>query len=274
MLLADDQPLQRIRRAWATLALIGACLLGWAAQLADGRLLLEHALWPAALRDSPGDPAVLLSLLGYQFLHGGWLHLGGNLLVLFVFGDNVEDALGPWRFLALYLLAGVGGGLLHALLVPDPLTPMVGASGAIAGLMAAYLLLYPRAKLLVLAFGRWPVLLPASWFVGAWFGVNLLAGLEVKAEDEVAWWAHIGGFLAGLALLLVLRPRGVALFQPALASPAPPLGWLGRVAFDFAPEAAPRHGAPLADAGLLDGKLAALVKAALFVVLIFLSAWF
>ena len=274
MLLADDLPLHRIRRAWATLALIGACLLGWAAQLANEQVLPDFALLPAALRESPADPAVLLQLLGYQFLHGGWLHLGGNLLVLFVFGDNVEDALGPWRFLLLYLLAGIAGGLLHALLAADPLVPLVGASAAIAGLMAGYLLLYPRAKLLVLAFNRFPVLLPASWFVGAWFGMNLLRGLVASAEDEVAWWAHIGGFLAGIALLLALRPRGVALFQPALASPAPPLGWLGRVAFDFAPETSPRHGATAADAGLLDGRLAAVAKAALFILLIFLSAWF
>lgn len=274
MLLGDDLALRRIGRAWATLALIGACLLGWAAQLAQDGALLQYALVPALLHAGPTEPAVLLSLLSYQFLHGGWLHLAGNLLMLFIFGDNVEDALHPWRFLLLYLVAGVAGGLLHALMAPASFNPLVGASGAIAGVMAAYLLLYPRAKLLVLAFNRWPALVPASWFVGAWFGVNLLQGMTGGPGDHVAWWAHIGGFLAGLAMLLVLRPPGVALFQPVLASPAPALGWLQRVAFDFAPEALPRHGPAAADTAPRDTRLAAFGKALLFLLLVFLSAWF
>ncbi len=277
MLLADDLPLSRLRHAWVTWGLMAACLLGFLVQLAPGSTLEQQlALWPGQWRANPGSPAQWPHLLGYMFLHGGWLHLGGNLLVLFVFGDNVEDALGHGRFLLLYLLAGLAGGALHALLGTDPEVPLVGASGAIAGLMAAYLLLYPRAKLFLLAFARVPVLVPASWFVAAWFGMNLLQALHSApgGEQDVAWWAHIGGFVTGLALVGPLRQPGVALFQPALASPSPRLGWLRRVSFDFAPEMRPD--ANRADTGddAADGRLAALGKAALFVLLLFLSAWF
>ncbi len=276
MLLADDLPLARIRTAWVTWGLMAACVLGYILQQGSAPLEDALALWPKDLLADPKDPHQLLRLLGYMFLHGGWLHLGGNLLVLFVFGDNVEDALGHLRFLLLYLLAGVAGGALHVLLGPDPETPLVGASGAIAGVMAAYLLMYPRAKLFVLAFARLPVLLPASWFVAAWFGVNLLEAARGGhgGDHDVAWWAHIGGFVTGLALVLPLRQPGVALFQPALASPSPRLGWLRRVSFDFAPEVRPGQEQEGHGEGLMDGRLAALGKALLFVVLLFFSAWF
>ena len=276
MLLADDLPLSRIRTAWVTWGLMAACVAGFVAQLGGSPLEDMLALWPKDLLANPKDPDQLLRLAGYMFLHGGWLHLGGNLLVLFVFGDNVEDALGHLRFLLLYLLAGVAGGAAHCLLGPDPETPLVGASGAIAGVMAAYLLLYPRAKLFVLAFARLPVLLPASWFVAAWFGMNLLeAAMGGHGGDhDVAWWAHIGGFVTGLALVLPLRQQGVALFQPALASPSPRLGWLRRVSFDFAPEVKTGEAHESHGYGLVDGRLAAVGKALLFVVLLFFSAWF
>ena len=277
MLLADDLPLARIRTAWGTWGLMVACLLGFVFQLAPGSPVENAlALWPKDLLADPKDPQQWLRLAGYMFLHGGWLHLGGNLLVLFVFGDNVEDALGHWRFLLLYLLAGVAGGAAHSLLAADPETPLVGASGAIAGVMAAYLLLYPRAKLFVLAFARLPVLLPASWFVAAWFGTNLLEAAMGGhgGEHDVAWWAHIGGFVFGLALVLPLRQEGVALFQPALASPSPRLGWLRRVSFDFAPEVKTGEAHESHGFGMMDGRLAALGKAVLFVVLLFFSAWF
>jgi membrane associated rhomboid family serine protease len=276
MLLADDLPLARIRTAWVTWGLMAACIASYIVQLGSTPLEDALALWPKDLLANPRDPHQLLRLLGYMFLHGSWLHLGGNLLVLFVFGDNVEDALGHLRFLLLYLLAGVAGGALHSILTTDPETPLVGASAAIAGVMAAYLLLYPRAKLFVLAFARLPVLLPASWFVAAWFGVNLLEAATGGhgGERDVAWWAHIGGFVIGLALVLLLRQPGVALFQPALTQPSERLGWLRRVSFDFAPQLRPQQPGEALGYGGGDGRLAALGKAVLFVVLLFFSAWF
>lgn len=276
MLLADDLPITRIRRAWLTWALILANLAMYLAQLAVPGVEDALALWPQELRAHPRDPREWLHLAGYMWLHGGLLHLAGNLLVLWVFGDNVEDALGPWRFLLLYGVAGMAGGALHSAVAPDPETPLVGASAAIAGVMAAYLLLYPRAKLFVLAFARLPVLLPASWFVAGWFAVNLLEAATGGhgGNHDVAWWAHIGGFCAGLALVGPLRQPGVALFQPARVSARPRFGWLRRVSFDFAPEPAPHHVGDSGGHRWLDGRLAAFGKALVFVVLLFLSAWY
>ncbi len=276
MLLADDLPMSRIRYPLVTWGLVFVCTLTFAAQLAAPGFEEQLALWPQDLRANPRDPTQLLRLVGYMFLHGGWLHLAGNLLALFVFGDNVEDALGHWRYLLLYLLAGILGAALHVALGKDPEVPLVGASGGIAGIMAAYLLLYPRAKLFVLAFARLPVLLPASWFVASWFAVNLLEAATGGhgGEHDVAWWAHIGGFIAGMVLVAPLRQPGVELFQPALAQPTERLGWLRRVSFDFAPQLGPQQPGEAVGYGHADGTLAALGKAALFVVLLFLSAWF
>lgn len=276
MLLADDLPMSRIRHAWVTWGLMVVCCLAFAVQLAAPGFEEQLALWPKDLRANPRDPMQLLRLASYMFLHGGWLHLAGNLLALFVFGDNVEDALGHWRSLLLYMLAGILGGALHVVLGKDPEMPLVGASGGIAGIMAAYLLLYPRAKLFVLAFARLPVLLPASWFVASWFGVNLLEAATGGhgGEHDVAWWAHIGGFITGLLLVAPLRQPGVALFQPALAQPTEHLGWLRRVSFDFAPQLRPQQPGESVGYGQSDGSLAAIGKAALFVLLLFLSAWF
>jgi membrane associated rhomboid family serine protease len=271
MLLADDVPLSRLRHAWVTWTLILLCLGVFLLQIAGALPEEALAVWPLLMREAPGNPGSWMRLLSYMFLHAGWLHLAGNLLVLLVFGDNVEDALGHGRFLLLYLAAGVVGGALHGLLVPEAGLPLVGASGAIAGVMAAYLLLYPRATLFVAAFGRWPTLVPASWFVAAWFAVNLveaLRGGHGGGSFEVAWWAHIGGFVTGLALVGPLRQPGVALFQPAPAVPLRSFGWLRRISFDFSPGTGP--GQP----DWHDRRLLALGKAALFILLLFFSAWF
>jgi len=273
MLLADDAPLRRIRRAWVTWGLILACILVFALQCVSDAPFHALALHPAELLRAPGDPEVQMRLLGYMLLHGGILHLLGNLLALSVFGDNVEDAFGHLRFALLYGVSGVVAAFTQAVAEPDPRVVLVGASGAIAGVMAAYLLLFPRAKLYVLAFARLPVLVPAGWFVGAWFGLNLLNALSREA-GEVAHWAHVGGFLAGILLTLLARPPGVPLFQPAFASPTPPWPWFRRVAFDFAPEVARRDGPAGSAMEARDSRLAAIGKAVAFLVLTLLSAWF
>lgn len=273
MLLADDAPLRRIRRAWVTWGLILACLLVFALQCVSDAPRHALALRLTDLLRTPGDPDVQMRLLGHMLLHGGLWHLLGNLLALFVFGDNVEDAFGHLRFALLYLASGIAAALAQASAEPDPRVVLLGASGAIAGVMAAYLLLFPRAKLYVLAFARIPVLVPAGWFVGAWFGLNLLSALSQEA-GEVAHWAHVGGFLAGIVLTLLARPPGVALFQPAFASATPHWPWFRRVAFDFAPEAAPRPGPSGSAMEATDSRLAAIGKAVAFLVLVLLSAWF
>ena len=145
----------------------------------------------------------------HMFLHGGWVHLLGNLWFLHIFGDNVEDRLGRGRFLVLYLCGGLVAALLQIMTAPGDMSPMIGASGAISTIVAAYLLFYPRAMVLTLFFVIF-VPIPAFIFIGLWFAVQLLSGYSAllsQASGGVAWWAHIGGFVAGIFLAWVLRPE-------------------------------------------------------------------
>ncbi|MBI2767471.1 MAG: rhomboid family intramembrane serine protease [Chloroflexi bacterium] len=162
--------------------------------------------------------AVLLTIVTAIFLHAGWLHILGNMLFLWVFGDNVEDRMGHFGYLLFYLVAGVVAGLTQAFINPDSVTPVVGASGAIAGVLGAYIIWFPRATVrviipfFILIFIPLPV--PAVVMIGLWFLQNLLSGVatlgNVNAPDAgVAFFAHIGGFVFGAALvLLVLKPLG------------------------------------------------------------------
>jgi membrane associated rhomboid family serine protease len=180
---------------------------------------------PARLR-TPGGFLSLpqhpnyLTLLASMFLHGGWMHIIGNMWSLWIFGDNVEDRMGRTGFLCFYLLSGLAAGLLHIVFNASSRVPTVGASGAIAGVMGAYLLLFPHARVVTLV----PIFiflqtieLPAVVFLGFWFLTNLLSGIGSLAAHTgaggVAWWAHIGGFLVGLLWALPLRRREVARSQ-------------------------------------------------------------
>ncbi len=151
------------------------------------------------------------SLLTSMFLHGGLMHLGGNMLFLWIFGDNIEDEMGHGPFLAFYLAAGLGAGLAHVLSAPLSPVPTVGASGAIAGVMGSYLLLYPKAKVdififLVFIIRILPV--PAWIMLGIWFGLQLFNGVgSDPSSGGVAYWAHAGGFVIGLALTIPLFLR-------------------------------------------------------------------
>lgn len=147
----------------------------------------------------------LLPLLTSMFLHGGWLHLLGNMLYLWVFGDNVEDRMGHAKFLLFYLAAGIAGALAQIWADPGSTIPTIGASGAIAGVLGAYFLWYPRARILTLL----PIVIfisiveiPAIYYLFLWFGLQLINGLVSLAVpgNVVAWWAHIGGFIAGVGL--------------------------------------------------------------------------
>lgn len=147
----------------------------------------------------------------YMFLHGGWMHLIGNLLFLWIFGDNVEHAMGRMRFLFFYLACGVAGGFTHFLSAPDSTAPLIGASAAIAGVVAAYLMLFPNVKIWVLLFFRIPLKLSAKWVLGFWILFQFV-NLFVSTDAQTAWWAHVGGLIAGAILVVFLRRPDIPLF--------------------------------------------------------------
>jgi membrane associated rhomboid family serine protease len=162
-----------------------------------------------------GPPAAL-TLLTSLFFHSGWLHLIGNMLFLYVLGDNVEDAMGSLHYLLFYLTCGVASGVVFAYAAPETVMPLVGASGAISGVCAAYLMLYPRATIFGLA-AIFPIRAPAWMFVGAWIVLQIIHVLFGE-QDHVAWIAHLGGIVAGLILTPMFARRALA---PRLRRRAP-----------------------------------------------------
>jgi len=177
----------------------------------------RYGIVPAALFDplrygENGTYLALRSLITTQFVHGGVAHIVMNMLFLWVFGDNVEDVLGHARFLAFYLTCGVAGGLLHALTSPTSTVPAVGASGAISGVMAAYLVLFPRSRIVTAVFFFFITLveIPAVLLIGYWFVLQVISGLAslgTAARGGTAWFAHIGGFAAGYFMLRLTARR-------------------------------------------------------------------
>jgi membrane associated rhomboid family serine protease len=175
----------------------------------------EFGLVPCRLtgscHGSPELPSPILTIFTSMFMHGGWFHVGGNMLYLGIFGNNVEDTLGHLRYLLFYLASGVAAALAQVVVNPTSDVPMVGASGAVSGVLGAYLLLFPHAHvttLIILGFFFRVVRVPALIVLGFWIVIQVLNGLgSFGARGGVAFFAHIGGFLAGIALLFVLRPR-------------------------------------------------------------------
>ncbi len=158
--------------------------------------------------------AATLPFFTSMFLHGGWLHLIGNMWFLWIFGDNVEDTLGSFRFLLFYLVCGLAAGATHYALSPTSTVPTIGASGAIAGVLGAYAILFPGSRVLTLVplgFFLRLVELPAWVMLGLWFLLQAVSGFMTlgAAGGGVAWWAHVGGFVAGLILVRLLAPRRV-----------------------------------------------------------------
>jgi membrane associated rhomboid family serine protease len=160
-----------------------------------------------------GIAASLVSILVAMFLHAGWMHFGGNMLFLWIFGDNIEDRLGHFRYLVFYLACGIAASLTHAFFNPSSRLPSLGASGAISGVLAAYLFLYPRARILTLIpiFLFWTVEVPAFLFIVFWFVVQFFSGTaslstSTATTGGTAYFAHIGGFVAGIVLLVALKP--------------------------------------------------------------------
>jgi membrane associated rhomboid family serine protease len=189
---------------------------------------------PARLISQWQNPRVLFTLISSMYLHGGWAHLLGNMWYLWIFGDNVEDRMGRLRFFVFYTLSGIIASLLQVSADSRSLIPIIGASGAIAGVLGAYLLLYPRARvktLIPLFYFVRVVWLPVVVVLGGWFLIQLfngLASLSVMQTGGVAWWAHIGGFVAGMILLPIFRRREPKP-PPALYSADVDLGSEGRL---------------------------------------------
>lgn len=177
------------------------------------RLIATFGLVPA--RIELYNPLSWYPFLTHMFLHGGWVHLISNLWILLIFGDNVEDRMGSGRYLTFYILGGIAAGLLQSWISLDPTIPSIGASGAIASVMGAYVLFYPKARVLTLVplfFIPWLVELPALIFLGIWFITQLYSGvlsLSTGASQwgGVAWWAHIGGFMFGLIAARLFAQR-------------------------------------------------------------------
>ena len=153
-----------------------------------------------------------LTLLSYMFFHGDIFHLAGNMLFLWVFGDNVEDAVGHWKFLFFYVACGVIAGIVHTLVSASSAVPLIGASGAVAGVIAAYLILHPKVQVWVLVFSAIPMRISALFALGAWV-IWQVVMVVMPQVGPVAWWAHIGGLIAGAVLIVVLRRPGVKLLD-------------------------------------------------------------
>ena len=223
--LHDDNPLKNIRFQYVTVGVIAACVAVFVFQLTlspkeEQVFVYGFGTIPAVLFGLTELPVVLpqapaeLTLITSMFLHGGFMHLLGNMLFLWVLGDNVEDAMGHKRFVAFYLVAGVAAALTHALTEPGSRIPMIGASGAISGIIGAYLMLHPKARIKVLI-SYFLVWLPAYVVLGFWIGFQFLSVTMAAggAGGGVAWWAHIGGFFAGVILIIPMRRKGVPLFD-------------------------------------------------------------
>lgn len=216
--LFDDNPAhKRPLISWSVIAL---CVLIYLYQSGlvprqDYLLILRYGVIPARLF-SEYD---VLTIISSMFLHGGFMHLGSNMLYLWIFGDNVEDAMGRFRFLLFYLACGSVAALTQALIDPQSSIPLIGASGGIAGILGAYIMLYPRATVKVF---MWIIIfirlinVPAWIVLGFWIGSQFLAvPAALTSQGGVAYFAHIGGFVAGLLLVGVFKKPHIALFAPA-----------------------------------------------------------
>ena len=225
--IGDDNPLKSIRFQYVTVALIIANVLTFLFEQSPAStdaVIASFAVVPHELFQVNvfgGGPAPVsgdqiavperATLFSYMFFHGDGMHLLGNMLFLWVFGDNVEDAMGHVRFLVFYIACGVAAALMHAMMLPASSDALIGASGAVSGVIAAYLMLHPRVGVWVLALKFIPLRITAAWALGLWILLQI-AMVLVPQSGPTAWWAHIGGLIAGAALILVMRRPGVPLF--------------------------------------------------------------
>ena len=225
----DDNPVPVF--PWVNLAIIAACVLVFLYQLVNPDFTTGYSAVPAEITtgrdligqfpvdladgttavidETRGPSPIWLTLLISTFMHGGWTHLGGNMLFLFIFGDNVEKAFGHVRYLVFYLVCGLAASLAQVYSGPDSILPSLGASGAIAGVLAAYLVLFPANRIRVLV-GYFVTTVPAIAMIGLWALIQFANGFGSTAVSAqtggVAYFAHIGGFLCGLVLAFILKP--------------------------------------------------------------------
>ncbi len=203
-----DDNTQRRTTPYVTFALVGLNILVFLIELSGGdQFIQDWAFVPAHFSANPEANAV--TIFSAMFMHGGWLHLFGNMLFLWIFGDNVEDRFGHLKFLIFYLLAGVAATFSQYAVSPESSVPNVGASGAIAGVLGAYILMFPQSRVNVLL-GRQIVAMPAFVVLGLWIVLQLVSGVGTIAyTDEstggVAYMAHIGGFISGVAMTFLFR---------------------------------------------------------------------
>ena len=209
----DDNSLRR-STPYVTYILIVINVLVFLLELQNGDdFIREWAFVPGRFSDHPG--ANIATIFSAMFMHGGWLHLGGNMLYLWIFGDNVEDRFGHFKFLLFYLVTGIAATFAQYYVMPDSSVPNVGASGAIAGILGAYILMFPQARVNVLV-GRQMVAMPALIVLGLWIALQMFSGVGAIAyTDEstrdvggVAYMAHVGGFVAGLLMTFLFRGSG------------------------------------------------------------------
>jgi membrane associated rhomboid family serine protease len=219
--LHDDTPLKVIRFQFVTLTIIEGNVIIFLmtgafqsdqmlAGIATSFGVVPSELILAPSQDIPFSPiSEPLTFLTYMFLHASWMHLISNMLFLWVFADNIEDAFGYFAFVLFYLLCGIAGALAHVLMAPESTAPLIGASAAVSGVIGAYVLLYPKARIWILLFFRIPLRISAIWVLGGWFLLQIFSVLTTEPTGDmgVAWWAHIGGFVAGLAITFLLRSR-------------------------------------------------------------------
>ena len=195
--LKDDNDLKRISFQYVTVGQIAACVAVF--------------LWKLSLGEAQGRAALQFGAIP-SVLFGGWMHLLFNMLFLWVFGDNVEDCMGHERYLVFFLITGAIASFAHAFFEAGSSAPLIGASGAISGILGAYLVLHPKARLLGLFMNIIPLRLPAFVVLIGWIGMQFFS-LTSGAASNTAWWAHIGGFAAGMILIVVFKRKGVPLFD-------------------------------------------------------------
>ena len=223
--LHDDNPTDR--SPVVTIAFIVICALVFLYQASlpprpGETLVFKYGAIPALIFGQADLPEGMIAIPAYatlvtsMFLHGGWMHLIGNMLYLWVFGNNIEDVMGHVRYIIFYLACGILAAFSHAMTDPSSTIPMVGASGAISGVLGAYLLLFPRAHVLVLMPGIGMTRIAAGFVLGMWFVMQLLSGgMSVGSGDVgIAFFAHIGGFVAGMALIGLFKRPDVPFFSP------------------------------------------------------------
>ena len=229
--LYDKNALTYVRFQYVTILLIAACCAVFFLQATglEQRAVATFAViprellfvnWIGGAANGPNDVLPIpesYTLVSYMFFHGDLVHLIGNMMFLWVFGDNVEDAVGHIKYLIFYILCGIAAAAAHVLISGNSPNPLIGASGAVSGVIAAYLMLHPRVSVWVLAFKFLPLQISAAIALGLWIALQIFMVMTPQV-GPVAWWAHIGGLVAGAILILFFRRPGVPLFDRGLPS--------------------------------------------------------